>query len=85
MTRQQPDGVRDVLDKVRTEGLLTTFNAVQSKLDQPLPLGYCNVGTVVAVGPDVVGFSVGDRVASNGPHAKQVVVSQQLCALIPAK
>lgn len=45
--RQQPDKVRMVLDKVKTDGLLPTIDAVKSKLDQPLPLGYCNVGTVV--------------------------------------
>ena len=63
----------------RTDGLLTTLDAVQSKLDQPLPLGYCNVGTVAAVGPGV-GFKKGDRVASNGSHAELVAVPQHLCA-----
>jgi hypothetical protein len=42
--RQQPDKVRMVLDKIRTDGLLPTVDAVFNKLDQPLPLGYCNVG-----------------------------------------
>ena len=46
--RQQPDKVRQVLDKVRTDGLLPTLEAVQAKLDHPIPLGYCNVGTVEA-------------------------------------
>lgn len=82
--RQQPDKVQQVLEKARTDGLFTTIDAVRSKLDQPLPLGYCNVGTVVAVGPGVVGFQVGDRVASNGPHAELVAVPQHLCAAIPA-
>ena len=81
--RQQPDKVQQVLDKTRTDGLLTTFDAVRSKLDQPLPLGYCNVGSVVAVGPGVSAFSVGDRVASNGPHSELVAVPQHLCAVIP--
>jgi len=81
--RQQPDKVRQVLDKVRTDGLLTTLDAVQSKLDQPLPLGYCNVGTVIGVGAGVRGFQVGDRLISNGPHAEIVSVPQNLCAKIP--
>ena len=81
--RQQPDKVQQVLAKARTDGLLSTLDAVQSKLDQPLPLGYCNVGTVVDVGAGVSGFHVGDRVASNGPHAELVAVPQLLCALIP--
>ena len=82
--RQQPDKVQQVLEKACTDGLFTTLDAVRSKLDQPLPLGYCNVGTVVAVGAGVVGVQVGDRVASNGPHAELVAVPQHLCASIPA-
>ena len=81
--RQQPDKVQQVLEKVRTDGFLTTLDAVQSKLDQPLPLGYCNVGVVAAVGEGVSGFQLGDRVASNGPHAELVAVPQHLCAVIP--
>ncbi len=81
--RQQPDKLQQVLDKARTDGLFTTLEAVRSKLDQPLPLGYCHVGTVVAVGGGVSGFQVGDRVASNGPHAELVTVPQHLCARIP--
>jgi predicted dehydrogenase/threonine dehydrogenase-like Zn-dependent dehydrogenase len=82
--RMQPDKVRQVLEKASTDGLFTTFDSVRSKLNQPLPLGYCNVGTVVGVGAGVVGFQVGDRVASNGPHAELVSVPQHLCAAIPA-
>jgi len=81
--RQQPDKVRQVLDKARTDGLAATIDAVHSKLDEPLPLGYCNVGVVKEVGTGVGGFSVGDRVVSNGPHAEMVTVSQNLCARIP--
>ena len=81
--RQQPDKVRMVLDKVRTDGLGATFEAVTAKLDQPIPLGYCNVGTVIGVGPGVTGFQVGDRVASNGPHAEVVRVPVNLCAPVP--
>ncbi|WP_391088885.1 zinc-binding dehydrogenase [Vibrio sp. NH-UV-68] len=80
---QQPDKVKMVLEKVQTDGLMTTIDAVQSKLAQPLPLGYCNVGTVNSVGKNVVGFKAGDRVVSNGPHADVVRVSKNLCALIP--
>ncbi len=80
---QQPDKFQQVLEKASTDGLFTTFDAVQSKLAQPLPLGYCNVGTVVAVGAGVSGFHVGDRVVSNGPHAELVSVPQNLCSHIP--
>jgi predicted dehydrogenase/threonine dehydrogenase-like Zn-dependent dehydrogenase len=81
--RQQPDKVRMVLQKVQTDGLATTVEAVRSKLAQPLPLGYCNVGVVAAAGAGVSGFKAGDRVVSNGPHADVVVVPKNLCALIP--
>lgn len=81
--RQQPDKVKMVLEKVQTDGLMTTFEAVQSKLAQPLPLGYCNVGVISEVGKGVNGFKAGDRVVSNGPHADIVRVPRNLCALIP--
>jgi predicted dehydrogenase/threonine dehydrogenase-like Zn-dependent dehydrogenase len=81
--RQQPDKVRMVLDKARTDGIATTLDAVRSKLDQPLALGYCNVGRVVEVGSGVEGFAAGDRVASNGKHAEIVAVPKNLCAKIP--
>ena len=81
--RQQPDRVKQVLDKMKTEGILPTLEAVFNKLNQPLPLGYCNVGVVEAVGKGVHSFSVGDRVASNGQHAEYVCVPENLCAKIP--
>ena len=79
--RQQPDKVRMVLDKINTDGLLPTIDAVRSKLDQPLPLGYCNAGVIVD--SNVNGFEVGDRVVSNGNHAEVVRVPKNLCAKIP--
>lgn len=81
--RQQPEKVKMVLEKVATDGLITTIEAVQSKLAQPLPLGYCNVGMVAELGAGVEGFKVGDRVVSNGPHADVVKVPKNLCARIP--
>lgn len=80
--RQQPEKVRQTLEKVRTDGLLATVEAVTSKLDEPMALGYCNVGRVTDAG-GVPGFSVGDRVVSNGKHAEIVVVPGNLCARIP--
>ncbi len=81
--RGNPDAVRQVLDKIRTDGLLSTLEAVRHKLDQPVTLGYCNVGRVIEVGEGVTGFQVGDRVASNGKHAEVVAVPTNLCARIP--
>lgn len=81
--RQQPDKVRMVLDKIKTDGLLPTLEAVRNKLDQPLSMGYCNVGTVMEVGDGVSGYQVGDRVASNGKHAEAVTVPVNLCVKVP--
>ena len=81
--RQQPDKVKQTLDKLKTDGIMPTLEAVFNKLGQPLPLGYCNVGRVVAVGRGVTEFQVGDRVASNGNHAEYVCVPQNLVAKIP--
>lgn len=81
--RQQPDKVKQVLDKIKTEGLVPTLEAVFNKLSEPLPLGYCNVGKVIGVGEKVTGFKIGDRVASNGQHAEFVSVPQNLVVHIP--
>jgi len=81
--RQQPDKVIQVLDKIKADGLLPTMETVFNKLGQPIPLGYCNVGKVIAVGDGVLEFIVGDRVASNGPHAEVVSVPKNLVVKIP--
>lgn len=81
--RQQPEKVRQVLDKIKSDGLQPTLEAVFRKLGEPMPLGYCNAGTVVAVGEGVTEFRIGDRVASNGRHAEYVSVPKHLAARIP--
>ncbi len=79
--KQQPDKVKRVLNKIVTDGLMATVNAVRSKLDQPLPLGYCNAGVILE--SDVDGLEPGDRVVSNGNHAEVVRVPKNLCVKIP--
>ena len=81
--RSQPDKVKQVLDKLRTDGVLPTMEAVFTKLDEPLPLGYCNAGVVEEVGSGVTTFQPGDRIASNAPHAEFAAVPLNLCAKIP--
>jgi len=83
--RQQPEKVKQVLDKIKTNGLASTMESVLSKLSQPMPLGYCNVGIVSAIGAGVEHFHVGDRVVSNGPHADVICVGKQLCTRIPSE
>lgn len=79
--KSQPDKVKLVVQKAKTDGVLTTLESVRSKLDQPIALGYCNVGKIIET--DLEGFNVGDRVVSNGPHAEIVSVPKNLCAKIP--
>ena len=81
--RQQPEKVKQVLDKIKTDGLMPTMEAVFRKLDEPLPLGYCNAGVVLEVGGGVPDLQPGDRVISNGNHAEIVCVPRNLVARIP--
>ena len=79
--KQKPDRVKQVIDKIKAEGLIHTVNMVRNKLDQSIALGYCNCGVVID--SRVNGINVGDRVISNGPHAEVVRVSGNLVAKIP--
>lgn len=81
--RSQPEKVKQVLEKIKSDGLKPTLDAVFRKLGEPLPLGYCNAGEVIGVGRGVSGFQVGDRVVSNGNHAEIVSVPENLVAKIP--
>lgn len=85
--RQRPDLVRQVLDKVRTEGLTTTYNKVMGRLNNPRPLGFSSAGVVTEVHATVDRFAVGDRVACAGfgyaCHAETVFVPGNLAVKIP--
>ena len=81
---KQPDKVAMVLEKIKTDGISATLESVFNKLNEPIPMGYSNVGVVVDVGEGVADFSVGDSVVSNGFHAEFVSVPQNLCAKIPS-
>ncbi len=81
--RQKPEKVKQVLDKVRSDGLAATVATVKRKLTDPLSLGYSNVGKVIAIGKGVENVSIGDRVLSNGSHAEIVNVPSNLVSKIP--
>ena len=85
--RSRPDLLREVLNKARREGILTTFDAAMNKLDQPLALGYSSAGTIVQAGPGLKGFHTGDRVACAGGgyavHAEFAAIPQNLMVFIP--
>ncbi|MGC8758215.1 MAG: bi-domain-containing oxidoreductase [Caldisericaceae bacterium] len=81
--RSQPEKVKEVLQKIKNDGLFAALEAVEAKLDEPLPLGYSNVGVVIDAGKSVQEFSIGDRVVSNGSHAEIVNVSKNLVVRVP--
>ncbi len=83
----RPDLVRQVIDKARREGVLTSLEAAFNRLDQPSPLGYSSAGVVVALGDAVQGLKVGQRVACAGGnyavHAEYVCVPKILLTPLP--
>jgi predicted dehydrogenase/threonine dehydrogenase-like Zn-dependent dehydrogenase len=85
--RSRPDLARQVLDKARREGLLTTAEAAFNRLDQPLALGYSSTGSIIGLGADMQGFKVGQRVACAGGgyavHAEYALVPRNLLATLP--
>ena len=85
--RSRPDLVKQVLDKARREGLVNTAQAALNRLDQPMALGYSSAGTIVALGKNMQGFKVGQRVACAGGgyavHAEYNVVPRNLITSLP--
>jgi len=85
--RSRPDLVKQVLDKARREGILTTLEAALNRLDQPMPLGYSSSGRIVELGADMSGFKIGQRVACSGGgyavHAEYVTVPSNLLTPLP--
>ncbi|MCJ7701866.1 MAG: zinc-binding alcohol dehydrogenase, partial [Anaerolineales bacterium] len=85
--RSRPDLVRQIVDKARREGLLTTVQAAFNRLDQPMALGYSSAGVITALGNGLEGFKVGDRVACAGGgyavHAEYAVVPRNLLIPLP--
>ena len=86
--KERPDQVRQVIDKVKKEGLIPTYKKVMNLLDEPKPLGYSCSGTVIEVGINGGNFQVGDRVACAGAgyanHAEYNFVPKNLAVKIPS-
>jgi polar amino acid transport system substrate-binding protein len=85
--KERPDLVRQVLGKLRRDGVMATLRTVKAKLDAPLALGYSCAGLVAEVGRGAEEFSVGDRVACAGmnyaSHAETVFIPKNLAVKIP--
>jgi threonine dehydrogenase-like Zn-dependent dehydrogenase len=85
--RSRPDLVKQVLEKIRTEGVFSTLDKIRARLDTPIPLGYSSCGVVSEVGSGVNDFSIGDRVACAGfgyaCHAERIFVPGNLAVPLP--
>jgi len=85
--RSRPDLVKQVVEKARREGVLTSAEAAFNRLDQPMPLGYSSAGTVVELGEGVQDYRVGERAACAGGgyavHAEYAAVPVNLVAPLP--
>jgi predicted dehydrogenase/threonine dehydrogenase-like Zn-dependent dehydrogenase len=85
--RRRPDLVKQVLDRARREGLVRTARSAFRRLDEPMALGYSSAGTIAALGEEMPGFRVGQRVACAGGgfavHAEYAVVPRNLLAVLP--
>lgn len=85
--KDRPDLVKQVIDKMKKEGVKNTLEKVFTKLDTPIPLGYSLAGRVVEVGSELSGLNIGDRVACGGAgyanHAEINYVPKNLMVKIP--
>lgn len=84
---KQPHHVKRVVQLMRDQGVARVYKQVMGKLDAGLPTGYSAAGTVIAVGSEVEGLAVGDRVACAGAgianHAELIDVPVNLCVPVP--
>ena len=84
---KQPHHVKRVVQLMRDQGVARIYKQVKGKLDAGLPTGYSAAGTVLAVGSEVDGIAVGERVACAGAgianHAELIDVPVNLSVPIP--
>jgi predicted dehydrogenase len=85
--KDRPDLVKQVVDKMKKEGVKNTLEKVFTKLDTPIPLGYSLAGRVIEVGSNMSGINIGDRVACGGAgyanHSEINYVPKNLMVKIP--
>jgi len=85
--KERPQQVKQIIDTLKSQGVVQTYRAIMKKLDAYSPLGYSSAGQVIAVAPDVRGFVAGDLVACGGitaSHAEVVSVPVNLCVKLKA-
>lgn len=85
--RARPDLVKQVMQKVKKDGLSQTFRRTMTRLEMPAPIGYSCAGKIIEIGKGISGFSVGDKVACGGAgyanHAEFIIVPKNLFAKVP--
>ena len=82
---ERPDQLKKVLEKMSTDGVMTTVDAAFKRLKEPMPMGYSGVGKVIECGTGVTEVSPGDIVAMAGQahHSEVNRVNKNLIAKIP--
>ena len=79
--KDNKERVGTVIDKIKNDGLITTLDLVEKKINKPIQIGYSNLGIVVESNSPK--FKKGDKVISNGFHSEYVKVGHNLCVQVP--
>ena len=77
------DRVKLLIRKMLEEGLSSTFNKVQNKLNKPIELGYSTCAEVIQTTSNKL--KKGDLVVTNAPHSDYSIIKNNLCIKIKNK
>ncbi len=82
---ERPDQVKKVMEKMSTDGILSTFDSAFTRLKEPMQMGYSAMGRVVECGRGVMEIEIGDIVAMAGQayHSEVNRVNKNLIVKIP--
>lgn len=82
--KSRPNDVKQVIEKIKRDGLRSTIHSVLTRLNQPMPLGYSSAGIVIAKSEDISDIRPGDKVACGGAgHAELMFVPKNLAVKVP--
>ena len=80
--KKQPDKVKDVINKIKSSGLVDTFKAIKNKLNSPMVMGYSAVGAISHSNKSY-NLIEGERVFTNSCHQEEALVDYNMCIKIP--
>ena len=80
--RQQPDRVKDVINKIKSSGISDTYRAIKTKIDYPMVMGYSAVGTV-SCDNKKYNLVKGTRLFTNSCHQEEGLIDYNMCVEIP--